>query len=321
MKILCITPIKHIKNVFERLTEIGELLYEPVADKQTTRKRLLMTNAEVIYTNPNKQQFVIDEEVLKDTNVNVIATASTGLNHIDMKYCEKNNIKLLSLTKEYNTIEKISSTAEHAFALMMSVIRKIPDAHNEAMLGNWDYTKFIGRQISDLIVGIVGYGRLGKMMVKYCSAFGAKVFIYDPYVDVKPLLLHNAFTVNSLEELATYSDVISLHVHVTDETKYMIDKKVLDLMKKGSYIINTSRGEIVDEKAIIEVLETGRLNGYATDVIENEFDDVNKSELLNKARWSDLNIVVTPHIGGMTREAQIIAYGRVVDMLKGYLNG
>ena len=111
------------------------------------------------------------------------------------------------------------------------------------------------------------------------------------------------------------SDVISLHVHVTDETKYMINKKTLGKMKKDSYIINTSRGEVVNERDIIEFLENGYLKGYATDVLENEFDNIRNSSILHGANRG-LNIIVTPHVGGMTWEGQQKAYKWAIDKLK-----
>ena len=163
----------------------------------------------------------------------------------------------------------------------------------------------MGRQIKDLKVGIIGYGRLGEMMEGYCKAFGAKTFIYDPYVDVPQI---------SLEQMFKECDVISLHVHVTDETKYMISKKLLGLAKKDSYIINTSRGEIVNEIDIIDALSTGKLTGYGTDVVENEFDDLTKSPII-KAMNEGKNIIVTPHIGGMTIEGQTKAYKWSINKL------
>ena len=163
----------------------------------------------------------------------------------------------------------------------------------------------MGRQVKDLKVGIVGYGRLGKMMEGYCKAFGAKTFIYDPYINIPQ---------TPLEVMFKECDVISLHVHVTDKTRYMINKNLLGLSKKGLYLINTSRGEIVNENDIIKGLESGKTIGYATDVIENEFDDITKSPII-KAMNEGKNIIVTPHIGGMTIEGQTKAYKWSINKL------
>jgi D-3-phosphoglycerate dehydrogenase len=164
----------------------------------------------------------------------------------------------------------------------------------------------MGRQIKDLNIGIIGYGRLGKMMYKYCRSFGAKVMVYDPYV--------TNIACNSLENMISNADVISLHVHVTPETKYMINKEILGYCKKSPYIINTSRGEIVNETDIVNALKLGLISGYGADVVENEFDDLTKSPII-KAMNAGENIIVTPHTGGMTVEGQTRAYKWAINKL------
>ncbi len=301
--IICITPIKHIKGVYENLCSLGEVIYEPYITYDKLKEKITEPGNSIttIFTNPNKQDFKLDERLLKYSTVSHIITASTGLNHIDDYF--KKNFYVHSLTTEYDIINKISSTAEHAFTLMTSIVRNLPSSFDDVKNGGWDYEKFIGRQLNQLTVGIIGYGRLGKMMEKYCRAFGMFTYLYDPYEGF-----------NDLDSLLEKSDIISLHVHVTDKTKYMIDKKVLGKMKKDSYIVNTSRGEIVNEHDVVESLRSGKLKGYATDVIEDEFntDDGPILEAVNDG----LNIIVTPHIGGMTVEAQEIAYNGVINKYK-----
>jgi len=167
----------------------------------------------------------------------------------------------------------------------------------------------MGRQVKDLTIGIIGYGRLGKMMYNFCEAFGANVKTYDPY-----LIGYTSPNPLSLEGMFQKCDVISLHVHVTDETKYMINKDLLGLAQKDLYIINTSRGEIVNENDIVKALNTNKLTGYGTDVIENEFDDITSSPII-KAMNEGENIIVTPHIGGMTIEGQTKAYKWSINKL------
>ena len=198
---------------------------------------------------------------------------------------------------------------------MLSLLRQIPQGQKHVSEYKWDYTQFMGRQVKDLKVGIVGYGRLGKMMYNFCKAFGASVMIYDPYVrDQLPdrFLLNN--WCSSLEQLFEFSDVVSLHVHVTDETKYMINKDLFGSIKKDCYIINTSRGEIVNELDIAVGLKTNIITGYATDVIENEFDDLTKSPIIDAMNTGE-NIIITPHVGGMTIEGQTKAYKHSIKKL------
>lgn len=313
MKIICITPIKHLKqptDLYKELTSYGEVIYEPEIGKEELRKILeRQKDIDAIFTNPNKQNYKLDKDLLEGTSVKVINTASTGLNHIDLNACKDLGIEVLSLTKDYELIKNLPSTSELAFGLMLSLLRHIPASFDSVKRGEWDYERFIGRQAEGLIAGIVGYGRLGYFMVKYCAAFGMKILVYDP---ANPVYGHDKV---SLEELTENSDVISLHVHVTDETRHMINKDVIGRMKKKPYIINTSRGEIVDEEAIIEGLKSGALAGYGTDVIEDEFGNREASPIIKAAR-EGLNIIITPHTGGMTWEGQNRAYGHAIRKLK-----
>ena len=308
-RIAVITPVSHLKGVLELLLTKGKIFLYEKSTKNQVRELLLTHNIDTILCNPNQQTYKIDKELLEGTKVTLINTCSTGMNHIDVNYCNDNNIKIYSLTHDMGLINNLPSTSELAFGLMLSLLRNIPECNNHVSRYYWDYTQFVGRQVKDLTIGIIGYGRLGKMMYNFCEAFGANVKVYDPYVvgSTPP----NAI---SLENMFKKCDVISLHVHVTDETKYMINKNLLGLVKKDLYIINTSRGEIVNENDIIEALENKTLTGYGTDVIENEFDDLTKSPII-KAMNKGKNIIVTPHIGGMTIEGQTKAYTWAINKL------
>ncbi len=305
-RIAVITPVSHLDGVCSLLKTKGKVFYlENNPSKLEVRDLLTKENINVIVCNPNQQLFKIDFELLNNTKVKIINSCSTGLNHIDLNYCQKNNIKIQCHKTDYNLINQLPSTSELAFGLMLSLLRNIPKCNNHVSRYYWDYTQFMGRQVKNLKIGIIGYGRLGKMMKKYCDAFNAKTYIYDPYIDTEQ---------TPLEDMFKICDVISLHVHVTDETKYMVSKKLLGLSKKGLYIINTSRGEIVNENDIVQLLSKGNLLGYGTDVIEDEFDDITKSPII-KAMNEGLNIIVTPHIGGMTIEGQTKAYNWSINKL------
>ena len=206
------TPVSHLKGIVELLSSKGQVFYLEEGTKNQVKDLLLSTSIDTIVCNPNQQTYKIDKELLENTNVTTINSCSTGLNHIDLDYCKKNSIEIQCHKNDYRLINQLPSTSELAFGLMLSLLRNIPKCNNHVSKYNWDYTQFMGRQIKDLKVGIIGYGRLGKMMEGYCRAFGAKTFIYDPYVDVPQI---------SLEQMFKECDVISLHVHVTDETKYI----------------------------------------------------------------------------------------------------
>jgi len=304
-QIAVITPVSHLKGIVELLSTKGQVFYLEKGTKDQVRDLLTSTSIDTIVCNPNQQTYKIDKELLENTNVSIVNSCSTGLNHIDLDYCKENNIEIQCHKNDRKLINQLPSTSELAFGLMLSLLRKIPESKNHTLNYQWDYTRFVGRQIKDLKIGIIGYGRLGKMMDGYCKAFGAKTFIFDPYVDVPQ---------TPLEQMFQECDVISLHVHVTEETKYMISLKLLGLAKKDLYIINTSRGEIVNELDIVEALNTRRLTGYGADVVENEFDDLTKSPII-KAMNKGKNIIITPHTGGMTIEGQTKAYEWSINKL------
>tara|TARA_X000001382_G_scaffold95044_1_gene69504 strand:- start:2 stop:499 length:498 start_codon:yes stop_codon:yes gene_type:complete len=165
----------------------------------------------------------------------------------------------------------------------------------------------MGRQVKGLKIVLIGFGRLGRMMHSFCLSFGADVSMYDPYVFPDQ-------TEEYLKKILASADVVSLHVHVTEETKHMINKELLGYMKKNSYIVNTSRGDIVNEYDIVDALQTRHLSGYGTDVVEDEFNDLTKSPII-KAMNQGENIIITPHIGGMTIEGQTKAYKWSIDKL------
>ena len=305
MNIAVITPIKHLLGVQTLVESKGTVFYLEKGNKQEVRKLLLEENINTIVCNPNQQTYKIDKELLENTQVNTINSCSTGLNHIDLDYCEENNIEIQCHKNDYKLINQLPSTSELAFGLMLSLLRNIPECNNHVSRYYWDYTQFMGRQVKDLKIGIIGYGRLGKIMEGYCKAFNAEDFIYDPHINIPQ---------TPLEVMFKECDVISLHVHVTDETKYMINKDLFGFIKKDCYIINTSRGEIANENDIVDALNNGKLTGYGTDVIENEFDDLTKSPII-KAMNSGKNIIVTPHVGGMTIEGQTKAYKHSINKL------
>jgi len=316
MKLACITPIERIDGLSILLNSFADISYSTDASKCEVIKLIIDNGCTGIYTNPNMQGFVIDRDIL-DLGIKVVCTASTGLNHIDVDYCKKNKIHIISLTSDYDTINNISATAEHAFALTMSLIRNISKSFDSVKDGKWEWSPFVGRQLMDLKFGVVGFGRLGKMYAKYASAFSSyKISVCDPYKDI-PFYYRSC----ELTELFSYCDVVSLHVHLNDETSGIINR---ELFNHPCYLINTSRGGIVNESDIILGLKSGEILGYATDVLSDELNSCDNSPLIseiNKEDQSDalLNILITPHIAGMTIESRKCAYSRVANVLKKWI--
>jgi D-3-phosphoglycerate dehydrogenase / 2-oxoglutarate reductase len=309
-KILVITPVKHIAGVQKTLENTG---YTTYMDDPTFEEVIrVIGEYDAIYTNPNKSKVFIGTELIdRANNLKVICTASTGTNHIDKAYAQKINLPILSLTEEREVINCISSTAEHAFALTMASLRHVIKSHNKAIEGEWDYTNYIGRQMNHLTIGVIGYGRLGSIYCQYCRAFDSRVLVYDPYKKVKDNKLEQ---VSDLSCLLEKSDVIAIHVHVTEETLGMINIECFKKMKNDVLIINTSRGDIVNELDLVAFLKKTPKAHVATDVLVDEIRNRQDSPLLKYAQQSD-QVVITQHIGGMTREAQEIAYGHAANRL------
>ena len=303
--IAVITPIKHLNGVYELLQTKGEVFMLEEGDINEVKELLVKENIDTIFCNPNQQTYKIDKELLDGTNVTLINTCSTGMNHIDVEYCKSSGIEIYSLTNDYELINELPSTSELAFGLLIDLMRNITISNNVTKRNKtWDYLPFVGQQMKDFKVGIIGYGRLGKMMAKFCRAFDADVYIYDPYSDES--------NIDTLEELFDICDAVSLHVHVSDETKYMIDYDLLS--RNVKFLVNTSRGEIVNESDVIRALKECKLWGYGTDVIEDEFGNIENSPFFNLEN-SKLNCIFTPHIGGMTIQGQTKAYKWSIDKL------
>jgi phosphoglycerate dehydrogenase-like enzyme len=315
IKILVITPVRHIAGVSETLESIGKVTY--LDDPSPAEVIEVIGEYDAVYTNPNKSKVFIGKEIIDaGSNLKVICTASTGTNHIDKPYVAKKGLPLLALTEERDVINRISSTAELAFALTLAGLRHVVSSHNNALIGEWDYTQYIGRQMNGLTIGVIGYGRLGTMYSRYCQAFNSRVLVFDPYKQVEQEGLEQ---LQSMSELLRLSDVIAIHVHVTDETLGMLNAACFEQMKKDVLLVNTSRGDIVNEPDLVEFLQNNLKARVATDVLSDEILNRLASPLLKYAQQSE-QVIITQHIGGMSREAQEIAYGHAARRLQKFFN-
>jgi D-3-phosphoglycerate dehydrogenase len=314
-KILVRTPVRHIIGVPEVLESAGEVTY--MDDPSVEEVISVIDGYDAIFTNPNKSKVFIGEQVLDAAkNLKVICTASTGTNHIDKSYVAKLGLPILSLTEERDVINRISSTAELAFSLTLASLRHVVKSYKAVLEGEWNYEKYIGRQMNCLTIGSIGYGRLGSMYSKYCKAFDSRVLVYDPYKEVKDKGVEQ---VDSLRYLLQESDVVAIHVHVTEETIGMINKACFNLMKKDVILVNTSRGDMVNELDLVDFLKKNLGARVATDVLADEIRNRMESPLLKYALESE-QVIITPHIGGMCREAQEIAYGHAALRLKKFFD-
>ncbi len=264
-------------------------------------------------------KFLYDKEKIDSfSKLKIIGTACTGAPHVDVEYANSKGIKVMYLRHEKEFLKTITPTAEMSFALLFAVSRRIPWAFKAVCGGTWNRNDWPSqRMLSRMDLGIVGLGRLGIMVARYGKAFEMKVRYFDPFVDEPEV--DNLERVSSLEELVSKSDVISLHTHLPEGDGHMIDAEMLSKFKTGSYLINTARGPLIDEQALIEALKNGPLAGAGIDVHPLEFekgffDNLNDDPLIQYAKEHD-NLVLAPHIGGCSVDAWRITQEHVIGMM------
>jgi D-3-phosphoglycerate dehydrogenase / 2-oxoglutarate reductase len=244
--------------------------------------------------------FQIDREIIDTASkLKIIVTATTGLDHIDLDYAQEKNISVLNLRGQLDFLRTIVATAEHSWALLLALSRRIPWAFQSVQAGEWERDNFRGHDLNGRRLGILGLGRIGEKVARYALAFGMQVFAFDP----QPIsLIPNVKICNSLEELLPQSDVLSIHVPLKPETRNLLGSEELALLPPNALLINTARGQIIDETALVEALLAGRLAGAAVDVLAQERNNNHSSSVIEYAR-NHGNLIITPHIGGATYEA------------------
>jgi D-3-phosphoglycerate dehydrogenase len=311
LKILNLEPQGYCQPALDTLNLLGK-----VDDGPLTRKQLLKKIADyhVLVTQLGHN---IDKEVLSQAeNLKAIVTNTTGLDHIDIETAKIKKIAVLSLKGETDFLSTVTATAEHTWGMLLALLRNIPAAHFSVIKGKWERNRFIGNDLYGKTLGIIGYGRLGRMVAGYGLAFGMEVITYDPYANE----IGRGVRSTGFEELLKTSDVVSLHVPLNAETVHLLGSREFALMRPGALLINTSRGKVVDEKALLKVIKNGKLAGAALDVLEDERNFQGKiSSLLIKYAAQHDNLIITPHIGGATHDSMQKTELFVINRLKQWL--
>lgn len=262
----------------------------------------------------------IDKDIIdRGIKLKVITTATTGLDHIDVDYAKKKGIEVLSLRGENEFLDTITGTAELAFGLLIALTRFIPHSFDDIKEYRWERDNFQGYSLYGKTLGIIGMGRLGKIIAKGAEGFRMNVIFCDPNVAQEEFPPYKKV---SFDELQKQSDFVSVHVHLAPETEKLINKKALSKMKKSAFLINTSRGEIVDEKALLLALESGDIAGYGTDVLAGELSFKEKFSnypLIEYAK-KNRNCIILPHTGGMTYDSRIATDVFIAKKLQSFLN-
>lgn len=284
----------------------GAIYLPDELDQLKDFKKINQANIISIFVNSQ-----VKEAYLKKLpKLKLIATRSTGFDHIDLKACAKHKVAVTNVPSYgENTV------AEHAFALLLALSHRITESNARARDGNWSFEGLIGFDLKGRTLGIIGMGRIGSHAARMAKGFNMKVLAYDLYPNTQ-LAKEIGFKYCSFNELLKNSDVVTLHTLLTPQTHHLLNTKTIKLMKKGAILINTARGGLVETKALVDALLRGHLAGAGVDVLEEE--DLMKNPKLFTRRMTNTqmtealqshvlltlpNVIVTPHNAFNTREA------------------
>jgi D-lactate dehydrogenase len=277
---------------------------------------------------------VVDKNIIDQLpNLKFIATRSTGFDHIDVAYCQTKGIQV-SNVPAYGS----HTVAEFSFGLLLSLSRKIFEAGRQLKEeGDFSISQLEGFDLFGKTFGVIGTGRIGKNSIKIAKGFGMNVVAYDLHPDMT-FAKENDFTYKSLAEVLASSDALTLHAPYTKENHHLINKENVSMMKKGIYLINTARGELVDTDALIWGLKEGIIAGAGLDVMEGERELKDEMEILASEEKSGMvkdyktlledrvliempNVIITPHVAFYSKEAQFEIIKISVENVKGFISG
>lgn len=285
--VILVTEPAYFKSVLSRLRRVGR-----VQAGSPARRRLAgdLPGADAAVVRVETR---LDRRLLEGApRLRLIASATTGIDHIDLDAARRGNIRVLHLHGTHTI-----PTAEHTLALLLALARRVAEVQPVMRAGGWNRARWIGTQISGKTIGIVGLGRIGRAVAKLARAHGMVVLAYDPYVRGR----RGIQMCRRLQDLLRRSDVVSIHAALTAETRGMIGARELRLMRRGAFLVNTARGAIADERAILAALRHGRLGGAALDVFSTE--PLPAGSPLRAYARSRGNLILTPHLGASTHEA------------------
>lgn len=244
---------------------------------------------------------VVSREIIAAyKNLRFVASITTGLDHIDLSACQKRNISIISLKGERDFLSTICATPEHTWGLMLALLRRTVPASQNVREGFWQRDLFFGHELAGKTLGIIGLGRVGKIVSDYALAFRMRVNAFDTHRDIK-----SGVENVTLPQLLSESDIVTIHLPLDNSTRDFLNASVIAKMSRRPWIINTSRGAIVNQDDVIQALNLDLIRGYACDVLAEELsasDGRLCSKLIDLAQIDD-RVLITPHIAGSTFES------------------
>jgi D-3-phosphoglycerate dehydrogenase / 2-oxoglutarate reductase len=282
-----------------------KVTYEPEITQEQIKEKIGNYEIVIVRSRTKLTQDLIE----KADKCKIIARVGVGLDNIDTDAAKAKGVRVI------NAVEgAMNAVAELVLGLMLSLAREIPRADREIRNGKWLKKELMGSELSGKYLGIVGLGNIGKKLARHAKALNMNIIGYDVIPIPEEFSREVGLIKTDLDTLLSSADYISFHVPFTPETHHLVNAQRLSKMKKTTCIINTSRGEIIDEDALYNALKEGRIAGAALDVFEKEPAVGNKLAALP-------NVICTPHIGAQTREAQALAANVIAEKIIMILRG
>lgn len=310
MKIAFFSVLKEYQEFFNNSFPKDEVLC--FEEKLTKEKLDQIKDFEVLSVFVDS---IVDKNIIDNlSNLKFINTRSTGFDHVDYKYAEGKGIAFSNVP-----VYGSSTVAEFTFALILNLSRKINEAGKQLKEGGiFEALKNTqGFDLDGKVVGVIGTGKIGKNVIRIARAFNMKVLAYDLYPDLA-FAKENDFEYKDLNEVFSFSDIITLHAPSTKENYHLINKESISKMKKGVYVINTARGELINTEDLILGVKEGIVGGVGLDVLEGE-RDFKKGDKI--AFFEMPNVIVTPHIAFYSKEAVDRIAKTSIDNIKGFMSG
>lgn len=286
---LIVVPDGMDKEIFDQLTTTEGLNVHPKSKMSQDELKELLPNVAGLVI---RSATTVNKELIDlAPNLKYVVRAGEGTDNIDKAYCAQKGIKVSNTPGANN-----NSAAEHAVALMMSLLRKTSAADKSMKSGKWNKAAFTGNELWNKTVGVIGFGRIGQIVTKRISGFEPKVLFFDPGIKQSPF--DYATKVENIDEIFQKADIITIHTPLIDATRNLVNKEKLSMMKKDAILVNCARGNIVVEEDLYTALKDGTIKAAALDVFASEpFEGGSKLAELD-------NLILTPHLGGSTEEAQ-----------------